>query len=132
MPDSKTFQSVGRRKEAVVRVRLLEGKSPIMVNGRSISEVFSGIVNQKAYQQPFELTNTLGKYTATVKVSGGGFSSQLGAIIHGLSRSLSQISPEYRTILKKHGFLTRDARVKERRKYGLAHKARARKQSPKR
>lgn len=126
------FQSVGRRKEAVARVRILEGKSPILVNGKPISEVYGGEVNQKAYQKPLLLTKTLGQYTATIKVVGGGTFSQLDAIVLGLSRSLAKISPEFRTILKMNGFLTRDARVKERRKYGHAHKARAMKQSPKR
>lgn len=125
-------QSVGRRKEAIARVRLLEGKSPIMVNGKPINEVFPGVIYQKMYQQPFELTQTLGKYTATIKIVGGGTASQLGAIILGIARSLVLINPEYRVILKQHKFLTRDPRVKERRKYGLAHKARAQKQSPKR
>ncbi|MFH0937264.1 MAG: 30S ribosomal protein S9 [Candidatus Daviesbacteria bacterium] len=132
MPENKFFQSTGRRKEAVARVRVLEGKSPINVNGKPINEVFGGIVYQRAYQKPFELTKTLGKYTATVKVEGGGISSQLGAIILGISKSLININPEYRKTLKQAGLLTRDARVKERRKYGLAHKARAKKQSPKR
>lgn len=132
MPDNNLFQSVGRRKEAVARVRVLEGNSPITINGKTISDVFKGLVYQKVYQRPFELTKTLGKYTATVKVSGGGISSQLGAIVHGLSRSLAKVSPEHRAILKKYGLLTRDPRAKERRKYGLAHKARARKQNPKR
>ncbi|OGE71194.1 30S ribosomal protein S9 [Candidatus Daviesbacteria bacterium RIFOXYD1_FULL_41_10] len=132
MEKSNGVQSIGRRKEAVARVRLMEGKSPILVNGKPISEIFKGEINQRAYQKPFILTKTLGKYTATIKIVGGGFSSQLGAIILGLSRTLSQISPEFRKVLKQQGLLTRDARVKERRKYGHAHKARAMKQSPKR
>lgn len=132
MASNKDNQSIGRRKEAVARVRIFEGKSPILINGKPIHEVFGGMVNQRAYQKPFELTKTLGKYTATIKVKGGGTYSQLGAIVHGLSRSLSKISPEFRAVLKSNGLLTRDARVKERRKYGHAHKARAMKQSPKR
>lgn len=132
MADNQSIQSIGRRKEAVARVRILEGKSPITINGKPIHEVFPGLVYQRLYQRPFELTKTLGKYTATVKVAGGGVSSRLDAIVHGIARSLAQISPEYRTMLKDAGFLTRDPRVKERRKYGLAHKARAKKQSPKR
>lgn len=132
MADNQHNQSVGRRKEAVARVRVMEGNSPVLVNGKPISEVFRGVIWQKLYQKPFELTKTLGKYTATVKVKGGGVTSQLEAIIHGLSRSLAKISAENRTALKKHGLLTRDPRAKERRKYGLAHKARAKKQSPKR
>ncbi|MDO8498985.1 MAG: 30S ribosomal protein S9 [bacterium] len=129
---NKLSQSVGRRKESVARVRLIEGNGQIIINSKPAAEVFPGIIWQKTYQRPFELTKTIGKYTATVKVTGGGTSSQLGAITHGISRSLAQISPEFRSQLKKYGFLTRDARVKERRKYGLAHKARAKKQSPKR
>lgn len=132
MADNQNNQSVGRRKEAVARVRVMEGNSPILVNGKPISEVYRGVIWQKLYQKPFELTKTLGKYTATVKVVGGGTSSQLGAIVHGLSRSLSKINAENRTVLKKAGLLTRDPRAKERRKYGLAHAARAKKQSPKR
>lgn len=126
------YQAVGRRKESVARVRVMEGNHPIMVNGKPISEVFRGIINQKTYQKPFELTHTLGKYTSTIKVEGGGTSSQLGAIVHGLARSLAKISPDYKSLVKKQGLLTRDPRAKERRKAGLAHKARAEKQSPKR
>lgn len=125
-------QAIGRRKEAVARVRVMEGNGQIIVNGKPISEMFKGMVNQKTYQKPLELTKTLGKYTATIKLTGGGTSSRLDAIVHGLSRSLSKISQEYRAVLKANGLLTRDARVRERRKYGLAHAARAKKQSPKR
>lgn len=126
------YQSVGRRKEAVARVRLFEGNGLMTVNGKPISEVFRGEINQRKYQKPFELTKSLGKYTASIKVEGGGFSSQLDAIVHGIARSLASIAIENRTAVKRAGLLTRDPRVKERRKYGLAHKARAKKQSPKR
>ncbi len=129
---TKYLQSVGRRKEAVARVRVMEGKGQMIVNGKPISELFRGPIAQKAYQYPFELTHTLGQYTASVKVVGGGTASQLQATVHGLSRALSLISQEFRDVIKRAGLLTRDARVKERRKYGLAHKARAKKQSPKR
>lgn len=126
------FSMVGRRKEAVARVRIFPGQGQIIVNNKPISEIFRGQNYQKIYQYPFELTKTLNKYTASVKVRGGGTMSQLSAIVHGLSRGLAKISAESRVNLKKQGLLTRDARVKERRKYGLAHKARAQKQSPKR
>lgn len=126
------MQSVGRRKEAVARVRLLEGQGQITVNGKPISEIFRGPLNQRAYQKPFEVTKTLGKYTATVKVEGGGAASQLQAVVLGLARTLAGTSASFRGALKGHGMLTRDARVRERRKYGLAHAARAKKQSPKR
>lgn len=129
---SPNTQSIGRRKEAVARVRVLEGNSPISINGKPITEIFRSLVQQKSYQKPFEVTKTLGKYTATVKVVGGGSSSQLGAIVHGLSRALAKVNAEYRASLKSAGLLTRDPRAKERRKYGLAHAARAKKQSPKR
>jgi small subunit ribosomal protein S9 len=133
MPESKYFQAVGRRKEAVARVRLLPGEGKMTVNGKPISEYFRGIINQKSYQKPFEVTGTLGKYTATVKVIGGGTASQLGAVLHGISRALTLVDKDkFRSLLKKEGLLTRDPRVRERRKMGQAGKARAKKQSPKR
>lgn len=132
MPQLGT-SAVGRRKEAVARVRLNPGADPTTVNGKPIHEYFLGQVFQKYYQKPFEVTKTLGKYTASVKVIGGGTTSQLGAVVHGISRALSKTDTEnLRGLLKKEGLLTRDARVKERRKYGNAQKARAKKQSPKR
>lgn len=132
MAKENYFQSVGRRKEAIARVRVLPGNGQITVNAKPISEVFRGLIFQKLYQKPFVLTQTLSKYTASVKVSGGGTNAQLGAIVHGLARALSKVDKTYRQVLKKNGLLTRDPRARERRKYGLAHAARARKQSPKR
>ena len=128
----KMSQAIGRRKEAVARVRVTEGNSQISVNGKPISEVFPGVINQKRYQQPLEVIKQLGKYTATIKVEGGGFSSQLAAVVHGLSRSLATLDPEYRISLRQAGLMTRDPRVRERRKTGLGGRARAQKQSPKR
>lgn len=130
--ESKFISVVGRRKEAVARVRLMEGNGQVTVNGKPIIEYFSGAVFQRLYSKPLEITKTLGKYAISVKVEGGGRVSQLGAVIHGLARVLSKSNPELRVILKREGLLTRDARVKERRKFGLAGKARAKKQSPKR
>ena len=127
------FSAVGRRKEAVAKVRLVTDKGHMTVNGKLINEYFAGPIFQKSYQKPFEITSTLGLYSACIKVTGGGFMSQLGAVVHGLSRALSKADTEkFRTLLKKEGLLTRDPRAKERRKYGLAQKARAGKQSPKR
>ena len=126
------ISTVGRRKEAVARVRLSDGKGQMTVNGKPISEYFSGLVVQKKYNRPLDVSKTTGKYTISVKVEGGGQVSQLGAAIHGISRAIAKVSPDLRTLLKKEGLLTRDARVKERRKYGNAQKARAKKQSPKR
>jgi small subunit ribosomal protein S9 len=124
--------TVGRRKEAVARVRMSEGVGQITVNGKPISEYFAGVVFEKYYSKPADLTKSQGKYSMSVKVVGGVKKSQLDAVIHGISRALSKVSPEFRTTVKRAGLLTRDARVKERRKYGLAGKARAKKQSPKR
>lgn len=135
MPDTnpKFTSAVGRRKEAIARVRLFKGHSPILINDKPISEYFRGQVFQKLYQRPFELTNTLGQYSATIKVLGGGSKSQLDAVVHGISKALHlEDKDNFHTPLKKAGFLTRDARVRERRKYGHAHSARSMKQSPKR
>ncbi len=123
---------VGRRKEAIARVRLLPGQGQITINGKPISEYFLGESLQKLYLRPLELTKTTGKYTISAKVEGGGQVSQLGAVIHGIARAIVKENPSLRVILKKEGFLTRDPRAKERRKYGHAGKARAMKQSPKR
>lgn len=125
--------AIGRRKEAIARVRLSPGKGQITVNGKSVHEYFSGVVAQKIYMKPFELLGVKDRYSATVLLSGGGVSSQLGALVHGLSRALSLADREnFRTTLKRAGLLTRDPRARERRKYGHAQKARAKKQSPRR
>lgn len=134
MPNNSTYhQSVGRRKEAIARVRLMLGNGPITVNSKPIHEYFPGPIFQKIYQRPFEITKTLGKYTGSVKIIGGGSTSQLGAAVHGIARTLEKIDKaSFRSSLKSAGMLTRDPRAKERRKFGHAHKARAKKQSPKR
>ena len=134
MADKQTyFTAVGRRKEAIARIRLLASGGVLTINGKLINEYFPGPIFQKAYQKPFEVTKTLGKYSGSILVSGGGTVSQLGAVIHGISRALSASDVgTFRKLLKVEGLLTRDPRVKERRKYGLAQKARAKKQSPKR
>lgn len=124
--------TVGRRKEAIARVRISPGQGTITVNGKPITEYFSGVLFQKKYQRPQEITKTTGKYTISAKVVGGGRVSQVDAVVHGIARAIAKANPDLRTLLKKEGLLTRDARVKERRKYGHAQKARAMKQSPKR
>lgn len=131
MPSNGTTV-VGRRKEAVARVRVSPGNGQIIVNGKPVGEYFLGAIVQKLYLKPLEITNTTGKYMISIKVEGGGQVSQLKAVIHGIARGLAKAEPSLRTALKKEGYLTRDARVKERRKYGNAQKARAKKQSPKR
>lgn len=128
------YQAVGRRKESTARVRLaVGGNGEIIVNNRPAGEYFPGEIAKLAYLAPLKLTDSLNRFKITVKVEGGGLSGQLGAMIHGMARALEKIDKEkYRPVLKKAGFLTRDPRAKERRKAGFAHKARARKQSPKR
>lgn len=124
--------TVGRRKEALARVRLSKGNGQITINGKPIAKYFMGPIFQRRYTKPLEITKTLGKFNISIKVEGGGKVAQLGAVLHGVARAIAQTEPSLRITLKKEGYLTRDARVKERRKYGLAHKARAKKQSPKR
>lgn len=130
--DKSLISVVGRKKEAVARVRLSPGNGQLTINSKPISEYFPGAVFQRIYSRPLEITKTAGQYVISVKVYGGGKISQLGATTFGIARALARISPDLRSVLKKAGFLTRDARVKERRKYGHAQKARAKKQSPKR
>ena len=124
--------AVGRRKEAVARVRLFVGKGDFIVNDRPMEQYFPGDVAKIRWQRPFILTDSQDQHYATIKVEGSGKSSQLDAVVHGISRALFISQPDFRPILKKAGLLTRDSRVKERRKYGFAQKARKRKQSPKR
>lgn len=126
-------QAVGRRKAAVARVRLFPGQAQMTVNGKPISDYFGGVVAQKAYQRPFELTKTLGKFTGSAKIIGGGPKAQLDALVHGIAKALESSNKDaFRAPLKSAKLLTRDARVRERRKFGRAGKARALKQSPKR
>ncbi len=129
---SNSISAVGRRKESVARVRLTPGQGLMTVNGKPVGEYFAGAILQKLYNRPLEVTKTTGKYTITVKVEGGGQVSQLKALIHGIARALVKSDAQLKPVLKKEGFITRDARVKERRKFGHAQKARAMKQSPKR
>lgn len=126
--------AVGRRKAAVARVRLYPKvkNGEILVNGKPIEECFSGAVAKTRYEEPFRSTNTLGKYAVTVKVEGGGKNGQLEAVVMGIARALSVFNKEFRPLLKKKQLLTRDSRVRERRKIGTGGKARRKKQSPKR
>jgi len=129
----KTIFSVGRRKTASARVRLFKGTGEIIVNDRPIGQYFSGIVASKMFNYPFELTNTVGKYDATIKVVGSGLQAQLDAVVHGLARALDKDHKDlFHSTLKKAKLLTRDPRERERRKPGLGGKARRKKQSPKR
>ena len=113
------FYGTGRRKSSVSRVRLVEGSGKITINGKDIDEFF-GLENLKVIaRQPLTVTNTTTKYDVIVTVKGGGFTGQAGAIRHGIARALNEANSEYRLALKSNGFLTRDPRMKERKKYGL-------------
>ena len=127
------IRTVGRRKQAIARVRLFKGKGEIEVNGKPINEYYPEAHAKAIFMLPFELTKTVGKYFATIKVRGGGKLGQMEAISHGLSRALSLAKPEeFKNLLKKQGLLTRDSRERERRKVGMGGKARRKRQSPKR
>jgi small subunit ribosomal protein S9 len=114
-----TYYGTGRRKTSIARVRLVPGEGNVVVNGRTLPEYFGRKTLELIVKQPLNLTETLGKYDVLIKVAGGGPSGQAGAVRHGISRALLLVDAEYRPSLKKAGFLTRDPREKERRKYGL-------------
>ena len=119
MPDvSKATYATGRRKHAVARVWLQPGSGKIAINDRSLEEYFGRETSRMVFRQALELTETYGQFDVFVNVRGGGLSGQADAIRHGISRSLIKIEPAHRPALKKAGYLTRDARQKERKKYG--------------
>ncbi len=113
------YYGTGRRKTSVARVRLVPGEGNIVVNGRELGEYFGRKTLELIVKQPLNLTSTLAQYNVIAKVEGGGPSGQAGAIRHGIARALLRVDAELRLSLKKAGFLTRDPREKERRKYGL-------------
>jgi len=110
--------NTGRRKESVARVRIREGTGNITVNGRTLDEYFGRETSKMILVEPLKLVDQVGKLDIAVNTHGGGHSGQAGAIRHGLSRALVALNPEWRPVLKKAGFLTRDARAVERKKYG--------------
>ncbi|NOY13502.1 MAG: 30S ribosomal protein S9 [Deltaproteobacteria bacterium] len=112
------FYATGKRKTSIARVWMKPGNGEIVINQRSIDEFFGRDTSKMVVRQPLELTDNMGKYDISVNVSGGGASGQAGAIKHGITRALLEINPELRAVLKKSGFITRDSRVKERKKYG--------------
>ena len=129
--ESYTY-AIGRRKRSTARIRLHKGKGQTLVNDLPISEYFRGIY-AVSYLKPFDITKTTGKYYVTARIEGGGTEGQVGAFIHGISRALVKENPEeFKPLLRAANLLTRDPRERERRKFGNAQKARARKQSPKR
>ena len=119
MAEKIYFCGTGRRKNSIARVRLTEGTGKITINGKDIEEFFGMETLKVIAKQPLTVTNTLAKYDVICSVHGGGVSGQAGAIRHGIARALNEANSEYRPALKSNGFLTRDPRMKERKKYGL-------------
>ncbi|MFN8520681.1 MAG: 30S ribosomal protein S9 [Chloroflexota bacterium] len=119
MTTPQFYQGTGRRKTSVARVRLVAGDGEVVVNGRSLEEHFGNAVSLPELLMPFRVTNTEGRFNAMVKVEGGGSQGQAGAIRHGIARALLDADPESRLSLRQAGLLTRDPRMKERKKYGL-------------
>ena len=113
------YIGTGRRKKAIARVRLVPGTGNVTINKRDIESYFNYETLRVVVKEPLMITDTLGQYDVLVNVHGGGYTGQAGAIRHGISRALLQADAELRPILKKAGFLTRDPRMKERKKYGL-------------
>lgn len=119
------YFATGRRKESVARVRLVPGEGRIIINGRTLDDYFGLETLRMIVRQPLQLTNTLDRFDVIVRVTGGGFTGQAGAIRHGIARALVNADISYRPVLKKSGYLTRDSRMKERKKYGLKKARRA-------
>ena len=119
MPAEAYYYGTGRRKTSVARVRLALGDGGLSINNRSASEYFGRRDLETVVTQPLRVTDTMGRFVATIKVEGGGVAGQAGAVSHGIARALLAADPELRTVLKRAGLLTRDSREKERRKYGL-------------
>jgi small subunit ribosomal protein S9 len=118
MARAEAFYATGRRKTAIARVWLLPGSGDIKINKRDIENYFGRATSKMVLRQPLEATETLGRYDVHVNVCGGGLAGQAGAIRHGITRCLMKISPAFRPVLKKAGYVTRDPRKKERKKYG--------------
>jgi small subunit ribosomal protein S9 len=129
--ESSVFVGTGKRKSSVARVRIRPGGGEVVVNQRTIEDYFGRESSRMIVSQPFEVTSTLGQYRVDVNVNGGGVAAQAVAIRHGITRALLAANPEFRGTLKKAGFITRDSREVERKKYGR-HKARKRPQYSKR
>lgn len=119
------FYGTGRRKKSVARVRIYPGSGNITINGRDIDDYFGLETLKLIVNQPFGVTGTVGKFDVLARVTGGGISGQAGAIRHGIARALTLVDESYRPLLKSAGFLTRDPRMKERKKYGLKAARRA-------
>ena len=122
---SAKYYGTGRRKKSIARVYLVPGKGEITINKRSIDDYFGLETLKVIVRQPLTATDTVDKFDVIVTVKGGGYTGQAGAVRHGIARALLQADPDYRPILKKAGYLTRDPRMKERKKYGLKAARRA-------
>lgn len=118
MAQTPQYYATGKRKSSIARVYMKPGKGDIVVNKKGIEDYFHRETAKMIINQPLELTNTLGKFDIFVNVTGGGHSGQAGAIKHGISKALINYDADFRPVLKKAGFITRDSRVKERKKYG--------------
>jgi small subunit ribosomal protein S9 len=114
------FYATGKRKTSIARVWIKAGTGSIVVNTRSVEEYFGRETSQMVVRQPLELTDNVGKFDVIATVIGGGPSGQAGAVKHGITKALLEVNPELRAVLKKAGFITRDSRIKERKKYGKA------------
>ena len=125
MATAARYYGTGRRKKSIARVYLVPGTGNITINKRAIDDYFGLETLKVIVRQPLTITDTLSKFDVIVNVHGGGYTGQAGAIRHGISRALLQADAEYRPVLKKEGFLTRDPRMKERKKYGLKAARRA-------
>ena len=126
MAAKKQYPATGRRKSSVARVRLMQGKGDITINGKPLDEYFGMELLKQEVRRPFAVTDTEGKYDVIARVAGGGTTGQAGALRHGIARALCLIDEEaFRPILKNEGYLTRDPRMKERKKYGLKKARRA-------
>ena len=125
MADKTVFYGTGRRKKSVARVRLVPGTGNITINKRDIDDYFGLETLKVIVRQPLAATKTDAKFDVITTVTGGGFTGQAGAIRHGIARALLEVDAEFRAVLKKAGYLTRDPRMKERKKYGLKAARRA-------
>jgi len=119
MSEEKYIWATGKRKCAIAQVRLFTGDGGITINGRPYDEAFTRLGYRRMIEMPFEATDTVGKFRITAKVTGGGMSGQAEAVRHGIARALVKENELFRSALRKEGLLTRDARIKERKKYGL-------------
>ncbi|MBW7955608.1 30S ribosomal protein S9 [Patescibacteria group bacterium] len=133
IPKGEYVTAVGRRKTATARVRIYKDAGDFIVNNKVVGDYFANVISAPTlYTQPFVLTDSQGKYAVIVKVDGSGINAQLDATIHGISRALVKLNPDFRLALKQSGLLSRDDRMRETRKIGTGGKARRAKQSPKR